>query len=297
MIRSTPATVREFLFQEFLPARFVAPSTLALWPVVVNRLDRWAERPVRLDELTAPLLTAHLRAMLADHSPVTVNNQRRRALQLWRAAHDAGYCDPPGKVPKVREPEPEPEAWTVEEFGRLIAECRKLRPVPRLTWRADWWTSLWLTVYWTGARIGSLLAAGVTDYSEPQQELRLRARTQKNSRGQRFRLSGQAAAWVGRILLCEPGRTLLWPWDFNRSWLWREARRIVEAAGLPCPHESRQLFHRARRTCLSYCAATDPAIAQRQAGHASLTMTSRHYLDQRICGQRTAADVLPELHF
>lgn len=253
---------------------------------------------MRLDELTPVFLTEHLRDILADHSPVTANNQRRRVLQLWRAAAEAGHCDlPRAKVPKAKEPEPEPEAWTIEEFGRLIAHCRALAPRPRLTWRADWWVSLWLAAYWTGARIGALLKLRIEDYHEPQQELRTRAWTEKSRRGHRFPLSPQAAEWIGRVVAHDASRTLLWPWPYCRSWLNKEARRMVEAAGLPCPRESRQLFHRARRTCLSYCAAVDEGIAQRQAGHSSLAITRRHYLDARITGQRTAADVLPSIQF
>jgi integrase len=71
-------------------------------------------------------------------------------------------------------------------------------------------------------------------------------------------------------------------------------RRIVETAGLPCPRTGRQLFHRLRRTTLSLCAAVDPAIAQRQAGHADYATTLRHYIDPRVSRGRSAADVLPE---
>ena len=71
-------------------------------------------------------------------------------------------------------------------------------------------------------------------------------------------------------------------------------RSIVEAAGIPPPKGHNQLFHRLRRTTLSLCAAIDPAVAQGQAGHADYATTLKHYIDPRIAGGRSAADVLPE---
>lgn len=50
---------------------------------------------------------------------------------------------------------------------------------------------------------------------------------------------------------------------------------------------------RMRRTT-PLCAAVDPAIAQRQAGHSDYRTTQRHYIDPRIARGRCAADILPD---
>jgi integrase len=71
-------------------------------------------------------------------------------------------------------------------------------------------------------------------------------------------------------------------------------REIVAEAGIRQPAGGRQLFHRLRRTTLSLCAAVDPSVAQRQAGHANYATTLKHYIDPRIARGRSAADVLPE---
>jgi integrase len=288
-------TLREFLDCEFLPSKLgLALQSRKLWATVVNRIGP----SLPLVRLTDELVLRHLTDFLAaPHSAVTTNNQRRRLLQLWNSAAEAGYCDPPhGRIPKVKEAESEPEAWTVQEFARILAECRRLKPVPRLPWRALWWESLWTVCYWTGARIGSLLAATLEDWDGIRHELRLWAAAQKDRRGQRWRLPTEASNLLACGLCAAPSRRLLWPWPFHRTWLFRQARKIVTAAEVPCPKgESRQLFHRARRTCLSYCWRVDPGIAQRQAGHSSPVLTERHYIDMRIAGTRTAADVLPAI--
>jgi integrase len=291
-----PQTLREFLCWEFIPEKLgMRLGTAKLCVTVVNRLEQWAARPVTLESLTHWLVVNHLRDFLKGHAPATVNSQRRLLLQLWKEAADRGYCDPPKrKIPTVPEPQPAPEAWTTEEYSRLLEACRRLGPNRRLPWRSLWWESLWTAVYWTGTRINALLSARLEDFDPATGGLILQPSNAKSRKTQRVRLPVQAAALIAHSLDMEPYRAKIWPWPFDRSWLWREARKIITAAGIPCPEgESRQLFHRARRTCISYCWAADPAVAQFQAGHSSATLTKKHYVDVRIAGQRTAVDVLP----
>jgi integrase len=294
-----PITLPDFLQRHYLPGQIhLSPGSVALFRTAVNRLTAWRGGPFPLAKLTDAAVIDHLRDFAATHSPATVNNQRRRLLQLWTAAAADGHCGAPQRrIPKLREPEPVPEAWTVDEFGRLLAECRNLPPRPRMPWRADWWTSLWLVVYWTACRVGALLTSEITDYHQAQQALSIRAPRQKNRRATILFLPPSAAEWVCRAIGHEPDRRLLWPWPYSRAYLWRQARRIVTQAGLPCPKRGNQLFHRARRTCISYCWAIDQSLAQRQAGHASPKLTERHYVSPLIARPRSAADVLPVPRF
>jgi integrase len=74
--------------------------------------------------------------------------------------------------------------------------------------------------------------------------------------------------------------------------VWDKFRQIVDTVGLPAPKSKRNLFHKLRRTTITYCAKIDPAIAQRTAGHRDYATTLRSYVDQTIVRIPSAADVL-----
>jgi len=220
-------------------------------------------------------------------SLATIARQRRilQAVLHWGA--ELGLC-PLIRLPQIKVPPPAPEAWSVEQVGRILQTASQW-PGRVGRWPAkDWWPALILVVYWTGARIGSILAAKPSEWDGQY----LILRHTKTGKQAVYRLHEQAAAAIGRVY--DPKAERLFAWPHCRTHLFVVFRRIVEAAGVTAPKGTSSLFHRLRRTCLSYCWAADPAVAQRQADHASAEITRRHYIDPRIAQQaKTAADVLP----
>jgi len=245
-------------------------------------------------QLGNPELSALSKSALADfmrrflENSATANNKRRMILTLWRAAYEEGLAPPPLAPKRLPEPEDVPTAWTAEEVGRLIWTAGlwpgDYRGIPA----ARWWQALFATAYWTGGRIGALLASLWSEYSAAG--LTVRGRAQKNRRGQLYKLPPHCREKLDRLPRIE---RLIWPWPHCRRWFFNRARAIIERAGLDAPKTGRQLFHRLRRTNISYCAAVDLGLAQRQAGHASAATTLRHYVAPAICCQLSAADVLP----
>jgi len=224
-------------------------------------------------------------------SPATVAIYRRilRAVIRWGAAE--GHCLPIS-LPPIRQTQKPPEAWTVEQVSRILHVASKQPGLIAGRSAADWWTALILLIYWTGARIGSVLEIRPADYDPIKQTLTIR-RT-KTGKQTVCRLHDQAAQAIKQIYDAMADRLFIWP--HHRRTLWAAFRRIVEQAGVPAPKNTRTgLFHRLRKTCLSYCWAADPAIAQRQADHSSAEITRRHYVDPRLvqAEARQAADVLP----
>lgn len=136
------------------------------------------------------------------------------------------------------------------------------------------------------------MAASPNDW-EPEAAFLLLSHT-KNGNPALYRIHQQAAAAINRVWDRQAER--LFQWSGGRWVFFRAFRRIVEAAGVPCPKsKSFGLFHRLRKTTLSYCWAVDPALAQRQADHSSQAVTRQHYVDPRLVidTARSAADVLP----
>jgi integrase len=258
----------------------------------VRRFTAFMGRAVGLNELTEGEVCRYLQARRKVVNPVSTNNERRTILTLWKSAYDNDMAERPprlGLIRRVPEEIDVPEAWTAAECNKLFSAAAqlpgKLAGIPA----RQWWLSLLLTVFYTGVRIGALCKTPVAGYTPGEGLL---VRKQKNHRPQWYALPAQACQAIDVTLAAE--RELLWPWPFHRHLIFRRMRRLVEAAGIAAPRGHGQLFHRLRRTCLSLCASIDPAIAQRQGGHADYATTLKHYIDPRIARGRSAADVLPE---
>jgi len=257
----------------------------------VKQLNEWAGYDLPLGDLSVRLVSDFLRSRIANSSPVTVNNKRRELLTLWNAAAEAGLVLSPGTIRRLQEPLDPPSAWTVEEVRTLVEQCQQEQGYIAGISAGLWWATFVMAIYWTGTRPSALLQVRPEDLHGDG--LLIRGASQKNRRGQWHPLP---LSFLGELRQMGGGPERLWPWPYHRNTLFASFRRIVEKAKIPLPLGGRQLFYRLRRTHLSYCAAADPLLAQRQAGHADYRTTERHYIDPRIARQRTAADVLPMLN-
>lgn len=287
-------TLRAFLEGDYLPSRLgMRPSSAEQIQVAVNLLDQWAGRPVRVRHLTDRLVTGFLADYLADHAPSTVNSKRRALLTVWRAAHRLGLARPPGNIPRVREPVRVRQAWRKPEVEQLVRYCLGLEGMIDGVPRRDYYSSLVITEYYTGARITALRQTRTADCNLADRLLVLRAETQKPNRDEVVALPDQAVAAIRRLY--NPHRELIWPWPYCRRWWWGAFRAIVEGAGLKVDRNGLGLFHRLRRTNLSYIAREDFRMAVQQAGHSSGSMTWR-YIDQRIAPRRSGGELMPPLN-
>jgi integrase len=262
--------------------------------VAVGAVERWHQGPVRLSQLSGDFLRRFLAEHLRTHAAATTNSRRRALLTLWRAAAAEGACSPPPIIPRAREPRRLPTAWTKAEVERLIEVSRRLTGAIGPVARRDWWSSLLVTIYWTGSRVSALLSARTADCSLEAGYLILRAEHVKTAADVMFWLSGQAVEAIAAHY--DAARELIWPWPYSAAYLWRFFRRkIVEPAGLRSDPRRLDLFHKLRRTSISLCAARGLELARRQAGHADAHLTLRSYVDPRIARPAPPARVLPEL--
>jgi len=273
----------------------LSTAYLAQFQTAVNGLSRFLGHQAVLAELEPETVTAYLRRLLdAGQAPATVNTRRYSLVALWQAAAEEGLIGPPPKIPKLAEPERLPVAWTVSELERLIAYSGSLAgDVGRIP-RRYWWPSLILGIWSTSARVSSLLAVRSEDCNLAERYLILRAEHTKVRRDALKHLTDQAVASIAAHY--DADRPLVWPWPYNRRYLWHFfRRRIVEPAGLSASYRGMSLFHKIRRSGISYLAAVDPELARQQADHRDVRTTWRHYIDPRIACARNAADELPKL--
>lgn len=275
------ATTRISLSHRYIASlREVASS----WGLFLGRAAKIKD----FDELA---ISAFLSSLAKDRPATSVNSYRRRLLSIWDGAYDNNMI---GRRPDRRRVRTLPEeldppvAWTKSQVADLMGECREIRGYVGNVLACDWWLSLFDSIYWTSNRISAMLAVQSSCYDGSG----ILVRRQKNHRPQWFPLPESCREIIERT---NPDtRKLIWAHPWHPRTVWTRARTIIEAAGLPAPKTGRQLFHRLRRTTITLCAAVDPAIAQRTAGHRDYATTLRHYVDPRLVGTRSAVDVLPD---
>ena len=286
-------TLADFAGKVYLPGRIEVSADYAAFVLsVVRKFSTWLGRDADLTDLTEPTICRYLSDYRTHWSARSTNNQRQTLLMLWSAACDTDLLPSPPRPRRIRQlkvaADP-PRAWTVEEIGRLLATVETLDGTIADVRASDWWMALLLTVYWSACRIGALMKTPTDCY---RRGVGVLVRAQKNKTPQWYPLPEPCCERIDRTW--PTSRSVLFPWDRHPKKIFGAFRQIIEAARLDCPHTGMMLFHRIRRTTISYCAAADPAIAQRTAGHASYQTTLRSYVDPTIAGVRSAVDVLPD---
>jgi integrase len=223
-------------------------------------------------------------------SPNTLLRYRRNLSAIIRFGVESGLCEAI-RLPKIKGRASVPKAWTLEEFEAVLAEAARTPGFVGKVPACDWWAALLLTLYWTGARVGSVLNATPQDIDLDRGILVL-TKT-KNRKTAIYRLHPQAIDAIRKIYDRDAQRLFYWP--YQGPWFFKVLRQIVARSGVPCPKGNASLTYRIKRTALTYCWAIDPAIAQRQADHSSAQTTLRYYVDPRLVAlhAQCAADVLP----
>jgi len=282
-----------FFRDTYKPLRLMgrSPATVEDYTACLDVWQRVCGEPVDTVELLD--VVRFLERLAESRAPATVNKYRRYLLAILRLAKrqkitKADWIDDVPKVPETRD---EPQAYTIDDVGKLLAAARQepgdVCGIPA----CDWWPALILTIYDTGVRVSAGMSIKSADVDLASSTVRVLGMSQKNKKGRVYRVSRQTAEALAAIH--DGDRELLfpWPWDQGcRQWqyLTKAFRRVIEAAELPQPRDP---FHKLRRTCASYCEAHGIS-AQHQLGHSS-PQTTRAYLDPRIVRSRQAADVLP----
>ena len=267
-------------------------SYLSQMRTAVNVYGRWLGHSPRLGDLTEESLAKCLSDYCRNHSRATTNSKRRAILTLWKFANKRRLTDlSPGDIPTVREHQRVPLAWSVAEFERLVAMARQWPGMVGDQPARLWWPALYLTCYDTSGRISALLSARTVNLSLAERCLLIEPEETKTGKASLYWLHDQTIAAIAAIH--DPTRELLFPWPHCRRHLWRQCRKIVEAAGLQADKRGMSLFHKIRRTNLSYCAASSMELARQQAGHSDSRTTIGHYIDPRIARRQSAVDVLP----
>jgi integrase len=238
------------------------PGSCNQMDMTVRRFERWAGRTLMLKDLTDSFVLGWMKSMLDGGSrPATVNGKRAMILALWRFARKHRLCKRgPHDCPKVKDLPRMPEAWTVEEVGRVLQVARGIDADPPWKYRrkskgpnvpdgiseAAWWESLFLVCYDTGQRIGAILQLRPQDIDLDRGLIVFPADVQKTGRPKLCRIHAETVAACRKIW--DSQRRLMFPWEKTRNWLNRAASHIMEKAAIRFGRDKGGIFHKFRRT-------------------------------------------------
>jgi integrase len=289
--------IADYLQSVYLPPRLdLAAGSAEQLRIAIRRFSVWLGREAQLPDLAPDTLLAWMQALRADGlAPATINSRRLSLLAIWNDAAERGLIPPPPRrLPRLRVPDRTPEAFTLDEMRRLMEACRRVPGLWGGVPAALCW-QLAISVLWdTAARVGSLLAARMTDVDLERCLWHVPAEAVKGRRADRlFRLHPDTVALIRESVTDWPPRELLFPFPWGERQVWRHLGRILQDAELPT--DRRHKFHCVRRSSESYAAAQiGIAGAAELVGH-SEQVARRHYVCPRIAGQRALIDVLPRI--
>lgn len=268
----------------------LADSTAECYRYAIRSFERFLGRVPVLPDLQEGTILRFLGRRLKEAAGWTCKREVGSLSLLWSFAwrrkltpHDPRDAD----IPPVRLQHDPPIALTVAQVEAVLDSCRFERGLMRSTQtlKAAWWRSLVLTLYWTGARIGAVLATHRDDLDAETGWLLLRSDAAKTGVGQWVRLPPEVVDSL-------PGDDLLFPWPYGRRQIFAAMKRIAVRAGLPPSREYR--FHAFRRTAATLATAhASLELARRSLGHSRDSMTLR-YVDPRI-SPATLSAVLPRV--
>ncbi len=260
----------------YIKAKMISRSYAEVIEAVVGLFVRWLEDDPPITQIPDVMIVDWLDAQRERGLAVpTLVSYRRVFFSLRKFAADRGIAPHP-KLPTIRLPRPNPQAWTLEQMNRVLAVSLQLRgwvPHSRLS-RRLWWSSLVSAAYDTGLRQGDLMSWKWSDISPDGFVMLVQSKTGEPIKRQIRPLTCDLLRHFHRE---EPARLTIWPRTFHRRWLSRDFKRVLRRAGVPGS------FKTIRRTSATWVEVKQPGCATRHLGHLSPGM-ARYYIDRRYVG-------------
>jgi integrase len=311
---STSISVNEY-FQRYqlLNPRMRSAKSIEAMSIDIKILNEFfhevqpdAHRNVELGDLSAELISGAAGWLVKKgRQPATANRFIRHIAALWRfAAQDDSVhhiIKPLTKLRKHKEPKRVPEAWSPDQFEKMVAVASTLEGKVGEVPASIFWPCLLLVCYWTGGRVSALMALKVADVDFEGCTIKFVAETQKHYADEVFHIPQDVVDLIKQLDPASRGHTLLfgdWPLDRSGVWGWkylnREFGKIAKAAGLATGR--RYKWHMVRRTIATQvCGVLGKSAAQAFLGHSSASTTER-YLDPRLIKRVNPVDLIQKIH-
>lgn len=210
-------------------------------------------------------------------SPHTAKSKRRGIMTIWRYAAELRLCRLPERVRPVKAPREQPIAWTREELSRLLAAAslktgtlKRFRAVKA----ADYWRAYILVGYYSGLRLGDLLALRFDAIEANGCATVIQAKT-----GMPVTCHMPPDAIRALDAIRRPAREVVFG-IMHRATIQETFRWLVRSASL------KGSTKRLRSSGATWLEATNPGGAMAFLGHRTPGLAYRHYVDPRMIASR-----------
>ncbi len=296
--RMTAMNLRDFLRDRYAVLHNLKPKTVVLFGHSVDRFRDFLGREPELADLNDLEVSKFLRwRAVTPHrgricSPASVAKDKAHLVSLWNAAAKRRLVEQFPDLPRnlVRVPHHAPQAYTVEEVSRMVVQARRRNGYVGPVAAAWFWPTIIMAAWYSGERIGSLLAIRWSEVDTQRRTLTFLSEHRKGlGRTITRHITPQLAEWL------EKGRRaadeLVWPWLDHRTEgaIYHRLRYICESAGV-----TPKGFHSIRKAAGSYVHAGG-GDATTFLTHRDSKTTREHYLSPNIVEEASALDFLPPL--
>ena len=290
--------LRDFLTEHYAITHNLKARTVVLFASSIDRFRDCLGREPEFGDLNDLTVSKFLRwRAVTPHRgkivrPASVAKDKAHIVSLWNAAAKKRLVDHFPDLARniVKVPHVVPHAYTVGEVSAMIRAAQNrlgfIGPCP-----APWfWCSLIMAAWFTGERVGSLLAIRWAEADTHGHTLTFLSEHRKGmGRTITRSISPGLSTWL------EAGRRqptdLVWPWTDHRkiNTIYQRLQKICWNAGVE-PHG----FHSIRKAAGSYV-KLGGGDSTEFLTHASDKTTRDHYLSPRVIKEKSVIDLLPPL--
>jgi integrase len=207
-------------------------------------------------------------------SPTTRSNYRRKAVTLWRHAHDLGLAaDYPKRVVRVKANPKPPVAWTLGEVSALVAAAQQMtQRFKRSRCPMSVFYEAFVRIgFESGLRYSDLLSLRC----EQLREGRLYVVPNKTGAQVPKRLTASCVESLTKLSVLGDGETFF-RWAICKRRAREHFKKLCRTAGLK--GTPRWL----RRTGATHCEIKQPGSATRFLGHLSPGLAYKYYVDRTL---------------
>lgn len=156
MIASAYGSLADFLQSAYAPRKFLSEQTVAKYEITLRHYGRFLGRSAEIADLDEDRIAEFLSDFRRDHQSWTVVTARKHLQALGTYAHRKGLLNDAPDVVRVPLHERLPQAYTIDEIGRLVQAARHVQGMFSGVPGRLFFPALFLVAYDTGGRSGAI---------------------------------------------------------------------------------------------------------------------------------------------